>query len=120
MGVVCGSIYSNIKHRQYYEDALPPLIMLDKKLYQLYDINQEKPEDSADGYITKIVSNQIIPSEDKTANFGNIGMQYWQQPNGVYILVNNIFSIFLFVIFMLVNANAQVAWFKNTKNINTY
>lgn len=32
-----------------------------------------------------------------------------------YILVNNIFSIFLFVIFMLVNANAQVAWFKNTK-----
>jgi nicotinamide riboside transporter PnuC len=31
------------------------------------------------------------------------------------IIVNNIFSIVLFVIFLIINLNAQITWFKNTK-----
>ena len=41
------------------EDALPFLIMVDGELYQGYEITQDLPEDFVEGYIIKVVPNEI-------------------------------------------------------------
>ena len=66
------------------EDELPLLARVDGILYQYYDDVQEQPTEEANGYIVEIVSG-IIPTDDQTANFGNAGMPYWKNDNGICI-----------------------------------
>lgn len=76
------------------EDALPFLIMVDGELYQGYEITQDIPEDSVEGYITKVVPNEI-PKENQTANFGNVGMPYWKSGGKIYVTNNDCYQIFV-------------------------
>lgn len=76
------------------EDALPFLIMVDGELYQGYEITQDLPEDSVEGYIIKVVPNEI-PKENQTANFGNVGMAYWISDGNIYIKNNECYQIFV-------------------------
>ena len=71
------------------EDELPLLARVDGTLYQYYDDVQEQPTEDANGYIVEIVSG-IIPTDDQTANFGNAGMPYWKDENGICIWLNDI------------------------------
>ena len=36
----------------------------------------------------------------------------------LYLLINNAFSLILYVVFLLVNGHAQIVWLKNTKPEN--
>lgn len=70
------------------EDELPLLVRVDGILYQYYDDVQEHPTEDANGYIVGIVSG-IIPTDNQTANFGNVGMPYWKNDNGICIWLND-------------------------------
>ena len=71
------------------EDELPLLVRVDGVLYQYYDDILEQPTEDVNGYIVEIVSG-VIPTDDKTANFGKVGMPYWKDDNGICIWLNDI------------------------------
>lgn len=64
---------------------MPYMIMVDCQIYELNDSAQEIPEDAVEGYITKVVPGNEMPNENQTANFGEVGKQYWKSDNKIYV-----------------------------------
>ena len=76
------------------EDTLPPLIMVDGTIYRQYDTAEELPPDAAEGYITKVILENKMPSENDCANFGDVGMQYWKTDEKIYTQDNNCYIVY--------------------------
>ena len=81
LGAICVGAYRN----RIVEDSMPYMIMVDGKIYQLNDYTLELPEDAVVGYIAKVVPGNKMPDENQTANFGEVGKQYWMYDNKIYI-----------------------------------
>lgn len=74
---------------------MPFMIMVDGQIYQLNDYTLEIPEDAVEGYIMKVVPGNEKPNENQTANFGEVGWQYWMSDNKIYIKTTNYYDIFV-------------------------
>ena len=74
---------------------MPYMIMVDGQIYQLNDYTLEIPEDAVEGYVTKVVPGNEMPNDNQTANFGEVGRQYWMSDNKIYIQSNNEYDIFV-------------------------
>ena len=96
LGVICVGAYRN----RIVENSLPYMIMVDGQTYQ-YNVSeyivstQEIPEDAVEGYIAKVVPVNEWPNDNQTANFGEVGWQYWMYDNKIYIKTTNYYDIFL-------------------------
>ena len=77
------------------DNTLPYLIMVDGKVYQEHDVIQEIPKNSVEGHIAKVVLENKMPSENDSANFGEIGMQYWKYNNEIYLQNNDCYTVFV-------------------------
>ena len=91
LGAICVGAYRN----RIVEDSMPFMIMVDGQIYQLNDYTLEIPEDAVEGYITKVVPGNEKPNENQTANFGEVGWQYWMSDNTIYIKTTNYYDIFV-------------------------
>lgn len=78
-------------HRKPVE--LPPLVMIEDKLYQLRGDSDKDISSESDGTIKEIVIDQI-PFKNEQANFGDTNMEYWIMENLILIKVNNNFLEF--------------------------
>ena len=90
-----GAICIGIFHNRPVEDSMPYMIMVDGQIYQLNDYTLEIPEDAVEGYVTKVVPGNEMPNDNQTANFGEVGRQYWMSDNKIYIQSNNEYDIFV-------------------------
>ena len=96
LGAICVGAYRN----RIVVDSMPFMIMVDGQIYQ-YNVSeyivsaQEIPEDAVEGYITKVVPGNEKPNENQTANFGEVGWQYWMSDNKIYIKTTNYYDIFV-------------------------
>ena len=79
--------------RRPAEDQLVPTVMVDGKLYTLYDFQKDPPEGEPAGEIREIVGNQL-PTENEQANFGHAGMPYWKTQDGICVFVNVNYLLF--------------------------
>ena len=93
--LLLGAICIDIFHNKPVEDSMPYMIMVDEQIYQLNDYTLEIPEDAVEGYITKVVPGNEKPNENQTANFGEVGWQYWMSDNKIYIKTTNYYDIFV-------------------------
>ena len=91
LGAICVGAYRN----RIVEDSMPFMIMVDGQIYQLNDYTLEIPEDAVEGYITKVVPGNEKPNENQTANFGEVGWQYWMSDKRIYIKTTNYYDIFV-------------------------
>ena len=91
LGAICIGIFNN----RPVENSMPYMIMVDGQIYQLNDYTLEIPKDAVEGYITKVVPGNEKPNENQTANFGEVGRQYWMSDNKIYIQSNNEYEIFV-------------------------
>lgn len=84
----------NLSSQSEIEDDIPPIVMINDTLYQLYDTNNlSEPKESSAGIINDIVLGQI-PNQNEQANFGELGMEYWIIEGSLYIKLNK--NILLF------------------------
>lgn len=67
-----------VPKNDFLNDSLPPLVMINNNLYQLRDSEDYNNNDiTPTGTIKKIISINLIPTENEQANFGENGMEYW-------------------------------------------
>ncbi len=95
--LLLGSICIGIFHNRPVEDSMPYMIMVNGQIYQYYDYTLEIPEDAVEGYITKVVPGNKIPDDNQTANFGEVGRQYWMSDNKIYIQSNYEYDYEIFI-----------------------
>ena len=93
LGAICVGAYRN----RIVKYSMPFMIMVDGQIYQLNDYTLEIPEDAVEGYITKVVPGNKIPDDNQTANFGEVGMQYWMSDNKIYIQSNYEYDYEIFI-----------------------
>lgn len=84
LGTICVGAYRN----RSVVDSMPYMIMIDGQIYQCNDYALELPEDAVEGYITKVVPGNKMPDDNQTANFGEVGRQYWMYDNKIYVQTN--------------------------------
>lgn len=76
------------------ENLLPLQVMVNNHLYQYSKNVDFFLSDVSDGKIEAIVFDQI-PCENNQANFGNVGMEYWNtESNELYIKLDDSFLLF--------------------------
>ena len=95
--LLLGSICIGIFHNRLVEDSMPYMIMVNGQIYQYYDYTLEIPEDAVEGYITKVVPGNKIPDDNQTANFGEVGRQYWMSDDKIYIQSNYEYDYEIFI-----------------------
>lgn len=93
--LILGAICVGVCRNRIVEDSMPFMIMVDGQIYQLNDYTLEIPEDAVEGYIMKVVPGNEKPNENQTANFGEVGWQYWMSDNKIYIKTTNYYDIFV-------------------------
>lgn len=77
-----------VPKNDFLNDSLPPLVMINNNLYQLRDSEDYNNNDiTPTGTIKKIISINLIPTENEQANFGENGMEYWITDADQYHLV---------------------------------
>jgi hypothetical protein len=91
LGAICVGVFQN----RPVENSMPYMIMIDGQIYQLNDSAQEIPEDAVEGQIKKVVPGNKMPDDNQTANFGEVGRQYWIFDNKIYIKSKNEYDIFV-------------------------
>lgn len=77
-----------VPKNDFLNDSLPPLVIINNNLYQLRDSEDYNNNDiTPTGTIKKIISINLIPTENEQANFGENGMEYWITDADQYHLV---------------------------------
>lgn len=72
-------IYGSIRYNSNrYLNAKPLLIMIDGTLYGIGGSVDNRPDAPPDGTIKEVIDRNDVPDTDSQANFGAVGMPYWQ------------------------------------------
>ena len=74
------------------ENVLPPMVMADGTVWQLYSESDGGLSRKSDGSIREIIGNEI-PGQEGQANFGTVGMPYWNLTDGLMVYVNGKYYI---------------------------
>jgi len=84
-----------IMGRRPVEDQLPPMLMMDGKLYRYASTSEGGPSSLPDGTIASFIGNRV-PTQDGEYNFDAGEMPYWKYAEGICVYVKENGNYLLF------------------------